>query len=126
MYDTILTPDRAAILNPFRTVVDSGFRLGFGSDCMPLDPLFGLHGAINHRVSRQSLSVHEALYAYTLGSASVSGLTHLAVPLEAGRTADMVFLSGSPFEKMEGLAVEATMKNGAVVYGNTGIAKGIQ
>ncbi|MCD6589433.1 MAG: amidohydrolase family protein [Candidatus Fermentibacteraceae bacterium] len=125
MYDTILTPDRAVVLNPFRTVVDSGFRLGFGSDSMPLDPLFGLCGAVDHRAASQSLSVHEALFAYTLGSASISGLAHLAVPLAAGRTADMVFLSGSPFEKMEGLAVEATMKNGAVVYGNTGIAKGI-
>ena len=125
MYDTILTSDRAAVLNPFRTVVDSGFRLGFGSDCMPLDPLFGLNGAVNHRLSTQSLSVHEAMYAYTLGSASISGLNHLAEPLAAGRTADMVFLSGNPFEKLEGVAVEATMKNGSVVYGNTGIAKGI-
>jgi len=125
MYDRILTPDRAAVLNPFRTVVDSGFRLGFGSDGMPLDPLFGLFGAVHHRVSSQSLSVHEALYAYSLGSASISGLTHLAVPLAAGRAADMIFLSGNPFENLEGIAVETTMKKGTVVYGNTGIAKGI-
>ncbi len=125
MYDRVLTPGRAAALNPFKTVVDSGFRLGFGSDSMPLDPLFGLSGAVHHRANSQSLSVHEALYAYTLSSASISGLAHLAVPLAAGRVADMIFLSGNPFENLEGIAVETTMKNGTVVYGNTGIAKGI-
>ncbi len=116
MYDMILPVSQSFLLNPFKTVIDSGFRLGFGSDCMPLDPLYGLRGAIRHRSNEQSLSVHQALHAYTLGAASIAGFEHLTKPLERGRTADMIFLSKNPFEGLEGIAVEATMKNGKTVY----------
>ena len=116
MYDKILPVGQSVLLNPFRTVIDSGFRLGFGSDCMPLDPLYGLLGAISHRSPEQSLSVHQALHAYTLGAASIAGFEHLTEPLGRGRTADMVFLSKNPFEGIEGITVDATMKNGETVY----------
>ncbi len=118
MYDRILPAGQSLLLNPFRTVLDSGFKLGFGSDCMPLDPLYGLKGAIRHRNSSESLSTEEALSAYTLGAASISGLNHLAIPLGRGRTADMVFLSGNPFGGLDGVTVEATMKNGGIVFQN--------
>jgi predicted amidohydrolase YtcJ len=116
MYDRILPLEHSRSLNPFKTVINSGFQLGFGSDSMPLNPLYGLDGAINHRNSTESLSVEEALFAYTLGAASISGLNHLAVSLEAGRVADMVFLSGNPFDRMDGVKVERTIKNGITVY----------
>ena len=105
------------MLNPFRTVLDAGFQLAFGSDCMPLDPLYGLKGAVRHRNAAQSVSMVEALAAYTLDAASISGLLHLAAPLGAGRTADMVFLSGNPFESFDNISIEATMKNGSMVFG---------
>ena len=117
MYDRILSAERSLMLNPFRTVLDAGFQLAFGSDCMPLDPLYGLKGAVRHRNAAQSVSMVEALAAYTLDAASISGLLHLAAPLGAGRTADMVFLSGNPFESFDNISIEATMKNGSIVFG---------
>ncbi|MCK5133054.1 MAG: amidohydrolase family protein [Candidatus Sabulitectum sp.] len=125
MYDRILPLEQSFLLNPFRTVLDAGFRLGFGSDCMPLDPLYGLRGAVQHRNSSESLSMEEALYAYTLDAAFISGLSQLAIPLGRGRTADMVFLSGTPFEGLEGITVEATMKNGNIVFENNVSVEGI-
>ncbi|MCD4706717.1 MAG: amidohydrolase family protein [Candidatus Sabulitectum sp.] len=125
MYDTILPEEQSLRLNPFRTVVDSGFQLGFGSDCMPLDPLYGLRGAVQHRSNDESLSMEKALSAYTLDAASISGLNHLAIPLGGGRTADMVFLSGNPFDGLDGVVVEATMKSGSIVFENSVSTKGI-
>ena len=60
--------------------------------------------------------MQQALRAYTLGAASISGFKHLALPLRTGRTADLVFLSESPFEGLDGVTVEATMKKGKTVY----------
>lgn len=116
MYEKILPAGQTMLLNPFRTVIDAGFQLGFGSDCMPLDPLYGLRGAVHHRSGRESLSMEEALLAYTLDAASISGLKHLAAPLAPGRIADMVFLSGNIFDGLDGITVEATMKKGSIVF----------
>ncbi len=116
MYDKVLSVPHSRRLNPFRVVQEAGFRLGFGSDGMPFDPLFGLGGAVNHRDSRLSLSVAEALAAYTIGAASVSGFKHLTKPLQIGRVADIVFLSGNPFTEFSDVTVEATMKKGKFVY----------
>ncbi|MCK5785646.1 MAG: amidohydrolase family protein [Candidatus Sabulitectum sp.] len=124
MYDRILSEDRSIMLNPFKTVLDSGFRLGFGSDCMPLDPLYGLMGATRHRNTDESLSMTRALSAYTLDAALISGLDHLSLPLAPGRTADMVFLSGDPFQGLDGVTVEATMKNGRMVSAKNAFTDG--
>jgi predicted amidohydrolase YtcJ len=123
MYDRNLSALHSLQLNPFRTVLSSGFRLGFGSDSMPPDPLYGIRGAVFHRNIEQSLTAGEALKAYTLGSASISELDNLAVPLRAGRKADIVFLSGNPFHGIEGVEVSAAMRNGITVYRKNGIRR---
>ena len=115
MYDKVLSVPHSRRLNPFRVVKEAGFCLGFGSDGMPFDPLFGLEGAINHRDAKFSLSVAEALAAYTIDAASISGFKHLTKPLQIGRVADIVFLSGNPFTKFSDVTVEATMKKGKFV-----------
>ena len=120
MYDRLLTPERALRLNPFRNIIDRGFRLGFGSDSMPMDPLFGLKGAVEHRDPSLSISVGEALKAYTLEAASISGCEPLAKPLGPGRQADIVFLSGNPFSGISGVTVEKTLRKGKTVYDSNG------
>lgn len=116
MYDRLLSPGRSMRLNPFREVLRAGFRLGFGSDSMPLDPLYGLAGAVNHRDPSLSISVGEALRAYTTEAAGISGCSRLADPLGPGRPADMVFLSANPFEGISGVRVEKTMRRGRIVF----------
>jgi hypothetical protein len=65
MYEERLGRDRAARLNRFRTILRRGIPLAFGSDCMPLDPFFGLEGAVRHPVAEERLSREEAHACYT-------------------------------------------------------------
>ena len=120
MYDGLVSSEHAVRLNPFQTVLSAGFRLGFGSDSMPLDPLYGLRGAVQHRNPAESLSVAQALRAYTLDAASISGNEKLALPLQTGRAADLVFLSGDPFDGTDELYVVGTMRRGKMVFTGKG------
>lgn len=116
MYHSLLPPERARGLNPFRSVLHRGFRLGFGSDSMPFGPLYGLGGAISHPSPAQSLTTEEALGAYTLDAAGISGCQPLSLPLAPGRPGDLVFLSSDPFLGLEGVSVERTLRRGEEVF----------
>src|SRR5436309_1212392 len=74
-------PIRIKTTYPFRTLLDTGGRLAFGSDwtVAPLDPILGVYAAVTRRtldgkhpdgsVPEQKISVAEALRAYTAGNA---------------------------------------------------------
>lgn len=68
LYEQALGPQRAAALNPYRSAWDAR-ALAFGSDTMPMGPLFGLRGALGHPLEEQRLTLGEALAAYTFGGA---------------------------------------------------------
>jgi hypothetical protein len=122
LYGQKLPWEVAEGLNPFRSVLDGGFALGFGSDGMPFGPLRGLAGATGHPDRSQRLTVHEALAAYTTEAAAICGMEELSLPLDVGRRADMVLLSGNPFLSPWGeLDVLATISAGRVVYGDASI-----
>ncbi|NPB03624.1 MAG: amidohydrolase family protein [Thermotogae bacterium] len=59
--------------NRFRTMENLGIKYAFGSDTMPPGPLYGIHGAINHSVADESLTLPEALYRYTTAGAELLG-----------------------------------------------------
>ncbi|NLP04768.1 amidohydrolase family protein [Candidatus Fermentibacteria bacterium] len=116
MYETRLGPERARALNPFGPVLRAGFTLGFGSDGMPFGPLYGLSGAVGHPDPVLGLAMSEALEAYTLGAARISGFEDLAVPLGPGRPSDMALLSASPFEApLDEVAVEGVLASGELI-----------
>ncbi len=119
MYYNRLEFDSALHLNPFAAVSEGGFVLGFGSDNMPFGPLEGLAGATCHPVPEFRLSCHRALEAYTLGSAEVCGFDDMVRPLGKGRPADLVVLSGSPFDSMDfsELRIVGTLRDGRIMYG---------
>jgi hypothetical protein len=122
MYESRLGTSGSLFLNPFATVMDAGFDLGFGSDGMPFGPLYGIPGATRHPAPGQALAVGCALSAYTLGSAGMSGFDDLARPVAPGRPADLVVLSGDPFESdLDGLEVVSTICDGRVVHGDRSV-----
>ena len=82
--------------NPHKSVLNAGVRLAFGSDCMPLDPLFGIIGAMNHPAPNESLTFEQALRAYTWGGAYAGRIETLVGTLEPGKQADLVVLTGHP------------------------------
>lgn len=117
----------------WRTVLDAGTPLAFGSDCPvePIAPLPGLYAAVTRRTRdglpeggwrpEQRLTPTEALKAYTLGAAYASGEESIKGSLEPGKLADFVVLAADPFtgppELFLEAQVEATAVGGKVVYG---------
>jgi len=119
LYEARLGPERTSRISPHRLVLDAGIRLAFGSDCMPLGPLFGLHQAVNAPHSAQRLSVEEAIRCYTQGGAHAVFEEDSKGTLEPGKLADFVALSGDPFaqpEEIERMRVELTVIGGEVVF----------
>jgi len=111
--------DRRTATNRLRRLADAGVRLAFGSDCMPLDPLFGVHHAVNAPAAAQRLGVTEALRAYTLGSAYAGFDERALGTVEPGKRADLVVLDESPWDAPESIRdidVTLTVVDGSVVY----------
>jgi len=119
MYLARLGPDRVGRNNPFREVLDSGIRLVFGSDCMPFNPLYGIHSAVNAPFPSQRLSVEEAVAAYTREAAYASFEESRKGTLSVGNHADFVTLSADPFKHSDvisSIRVNKTVLGGKVVF----------
>jgi predicted amidohydrolase YtcJ len=98
-------PARCASSYAYRSLLQAGARLAFGSDwpVAPLSPLLGIDAAVNRRTldgkhphgwfPEQRIGVAEAIEAYTLGSAYAAFEEHDKGTLEAGKLADLVVLS---------------------------------
>jgi predicted amidohydrolase YtcJ len=101
--------DRASRTYAFRTFLDHGVRLAFGTDweVAPLDPVLGLYAAVtratlddknpNGWFPEQKLTVAEAVEAYTMGSAYAEFQEKEKGSLTPGKLADMVLLSDDIF-----------------------------
>ena len=92
----------------FRTILDAGVRLTFGSDwpVAPLSPLDGVYAAVTRRTTdgrnpdgwrpSQRISVEEALTAYTAANSFANFEEAVAGTLEIGKRADFVVLTEDP------------------------------
>jgi predicted amidohydrolase YtcJ len=97
-------PERVKTTYAFRSLLDSGATLAFGSDWFvaPATPLEGIYGAVTRRtldgknpegwVPEQKITVEEALKAYTINAAYASFEEDLKGTLETGKLADFVVL----------------------------------
>jgi predicted amidohydrolase YtcJ len=111
--------DRRTETNRYADLLAAGVRLAFGSDCMPLDPLLGVHHAVNAPAERQRLDVTEALRAYTRGAAYAGFDEDRLGTVEVGKLADLVVLEASPWEEADAIRdvdVALTLVDGEVVY----------
>ncbi|MHB8585205.1 MAG: amidohydrolase [Thermoplasmatota archaeon] len=105
--------------NRFRTIVDAGVPLAFGSDHMPYGPLYGIHHAVNGPSPAQRITVEEALSAYTKGAAFAGFGEETSGMLAVGRPADCVVLGRDPRERpsdIESIPICVTMVGGRIVY----------
>ncbi len=128
--------ERARYSYPWRSLLDSGARLAFGSDCPveSLDPLLGIHAAVaRQRVSgepeggwypQERITVAGAVHAYTLGAAYASGEEGAKGSIFPGKLADLVVLSRDIFEIPPGEILEtevvSTIFDGRIVYERQG------
>ncbi|WP_137284938.1 amidohydrolase [Halorussus salinisoli] len=119
LYDDRLGSERRKRSNRYADLLEAGAPLAFGSDCMPLDPLFGIHQTVNAPAERQRLSVTEALRAYTRGAAYAGFDEDRLGTIEVGKRADFVALERSPWDNPEEIAdvdVALTVVDGEIVY----------
>lgn len=116
----------------FRTLLDSGAVLAFGSDSpvAPLNPLFGVYAAVTRRtldeknpggwIPEQKISVDETLRAFTWGSAYAEFQENVKGTIEPGKLADLVMLSDDIFTidpvKIRDVKIHLTIVDGRVVY----------
>lgn len=125
-------PERAKGTYAFRSLLDAGAILAFGSDWFvaPMEPLMGIYAAVTRRtldgkrpngwVPEQKITVAEAIRAYTLGSAYASFDEMRKGSIEVGKLADFAVLSAdilkiNPVE-IEKARVVLTIFDGKVVY----------
>jgi predicted amidohydrolase YtcJ len=97
--------DRSSRTYAFRTFLNHGVRLAFGTDwsVAPLNPMLGLYAATtratldgknpNGWFPEQKLTIKEAVEAYTMGSAYAEFQETEKGSITAGKLADMVLLS---------------------------------
>jgi predicted amidohydrolase YtcJ len=125
-------PERAKTTYAFRSLLDAGAVLAFGSDwdVAPMDVLMGIYGAVTRRtldgkhpggwVPEQKITVAEAVRAYTWGSAYASFEERIKGTIEPGKLADMAVLTRDIFAidpvEIANTKVELTIFDGRVVY----------
>ena len=116
----------------FRSLLDSGAVLAFGSDwpVAPMVPLIGIYAAVTRRtldgknpngwVPQQKISVAEAVHAYTVGAAYAEGQEKSKGSISAGKLADLVVLSDDIFAidpiQIERTKVDMTILGGKIIY----------
>ncbi|HEY8188329.1 MAG TPA: amidohydrolase [Pyrinomonadaceae bacterium] len=124
--------ERAKTTYAFRSLLDSGATLAFGTDwtVAPLNPISTIYAAVTRRtlddknpngwVPEQKITVEEAVRAYTMGSAYAEFQENVKGTITPGKLADLVILSGDIFkiDPKEILSVKVlmTIMDGRIVF----------
>jgi predicted amidohydrolase YtcJ/lysophospholipase L1-like esterase len=127
-------PARCRSAYAFRTLLDSGAVLAFGSDwyVAPASPLWGIYAAVTRRtlddknpdgwIPEQKIGVEEAIRCYTINGAFADFSEREKGSLEKGKLADFVVLSEdltkiNPVD-IKGVQVLRTVVGGETVFEN--------
>ena len=124
--------ERCRTTYAFRSLLDAGARLAFGSDwdVAPLSPIAGIDAAVTRRTidgknpggwyPEQRIGVQEAVVAYTRGAAWAAFEEGEKGAIAPGRLADFVVLSQDilavPRERIAETRVETTVVGGKIVF----------
>ncbi len=130
--DKRIGPERSKGTYAFRTLLDTGAVLAFGSDwtVAPLNPLEGVKAAVTRQtldgkhpngwVPEQKLTLDQALRAYTVGSAYAEFSEKVKGTLTPGKLADLVMLDRDLYRinpaDIDQARVVLTVMDGKVVW----------
>jgi hypothetical protein len=125
-------PERIKTTYAFRTLLDKGVHLAFGTDwtVAPLDPMKTLYAAVTRAtldgknpdgwVPEQKIKLTEAVEAYTMGSAYAEYQEKEKGSITPGKLADIVLLNDDIFQldpkKIADVQVDLTMMGGKIIW----------
>jgi predicted amidohydrolase YtcJ len=125
-------PQRARTTYPFRSFLDHGVRLAFGSDwpVAPMDPILGIYAAVTRRtldeknpggwVPEQKIPLEAAIRAYTADAAYAEFAETAKGAVKTGYLADFAVLDRNLFEirpeEIRSVRVLRTIYAGRTVY----------
>ena len=121
---------------PFKTLLQSGATLAFGSDA-PIetaDPFAGIHAAVTRKRAGESrkawypeekITVRQALRAYTTGAAAACCYDDITGEIAVGKRADFAVISDDIFkikpDKLHQVENLATVIDGKIVFGSNNL-----
>src|SRR5438067_2354374 len=124
--------ERARWTYAFRSLLDAGATVTFGSDwtVAPLNPILGVYAAVTRRtldgknpngwIPEQKITVEEALRCYTANNAYAMFRENEIGKIAPGMFADIAVLSDNLFtippEKIENAKVDLTIFDGRVIF----------
>jgi len=130
--DRVIGAARSKTTYAFRSLIDAGARVTFGSDwyVAPATPIEGIYAAVTRRtidganpggwVAEQKITVEEALRAYTSEAAYASFEENIKGTIKVGMLADLVLLdrdlTAIAPETIPETQVLATIVGGKIVY----------
>ena len=130
--ERLIGPERARTTYAFRSLLDAGARVAFGSDWFvaPPTPLEGIYAAVTRRtlddrnpggwIPEQRITVEEALRAYTVTGAYASFEENDKGSLMRGKLADFVLidrdLTRVPPETIRDAKVTLTVVGGKIMF----------
>lgn len=130
--ERVIGADRARTTYAFRSLIDAGARVAFGSDWFvaPPTPLEGIYAAATRQtldgghpegwVPEQRITAEEALAAYTIHAAHASFEEQAKGSISAGKLADFVVLDRDvlrvPPEQVRQARVVMTVVGGRIVF----------
>ena len=130
--DKRIGPERSKGTYAFRSLLNAGAVLAFGSDwtVAPLNPMEGLKAAVTRQtldgkhpngwIPEQKLTLDEAIHAFTVGSAYAEFADHVKGTLAPGKLADLVVLDRDLYKispnDIDKARVLLTVMDGQVVW----------
>jgi len=130
--DRVIGAERSKTTYAFRSLIDAGARVTFGSDwyVAPATPIEGIYAAVTRRtidgenpdgwVPEQKITVEEALRAYTSDAAYASFEEDIKGTIKVGMLADLLLLerdlTAIAPETIPETQVLATIVGGRIVY----------
>ncbi len=103
--------------NPYRDILDKGLKLAFGSDSMPLGPMYGIHYAVNSEFSQQRITFEEAVRSYSEAGSYLIGAENWIGRIETGYSADFAVFNERNIEDRRRLKEAKPLMT--IVHGNT-------
>lgn len=118
MNEKRLGEERLKKCNPYWDIQRALVKMVFGSDNMPMSPIFGLFSAVNHPVLEQRVSIYNALQSYIKDAAYAGGDEDILGTFTEDKKADFIVLSDNPLdiEDINDTEVVMTVINGKIVY----------